>query len=219
MTAGILQMIVSCPLDAIAAHIPVILQTVEWLLCVQCEDGNWSSKASEEPPAEKQELLQWCHGAPGLVILFSTVLKRASEFSISPGLRSRLKSATERASDLMYREGFLRKGVGLCHGVSGSVFALLAASDVLDGGDKDLLPERFYQAVHLCILGSHWHGMTRKGELRRPDAPYSLYEGLAGLCSAFAAILERIGPDGGWGGLGSVFRGMPGYDDVMVQKG
>jgi len=124
----------------------------------------------------------------------------------------------ERASDLVYREGFLKKGVGLCHGVSGSVFALLAASDVLDGCDKELLPERFHQAVHLCILGSHWQGMTREGELRRPDAPYSLYEGLAGLCSALAAILERIGPEGDWGGPGSVSRGMPGYDDVMVQK-
>ena len=160
---------------------------------------------------------RWCHGAPGLVILFSTILKRASEFSISPGLQSRLKSAIDRASDLIYREGFLKKGVGLCHGVSGSVFALLAASDALDGYDKDLLPERFYQAVHLAVLGSHWHGMTRKGELRRPDAPYSLYEGLSGLCSAFAAILERITPDGEWRGLGSTFRGMPGYDDVMIQ--
>lgn len=97
------------------------------------------------------------------------------------------------------------------------MFALLAASDALDGYDKDLLPERFYQAVHLAVLGSHWHGMTRNGELRQPDAPYSLYEGLSGLCSAFAAILERITPDGEWRGLGSSFRGMPGYDDVMTQ--
>jgi hypothetical protein len=51
-------MIVSCPPDTIAAHIPIILQTVEWLLDIQCEDGNWSPKASEEPPSEKQELLQ-----------------------------------------------------------------------------------------------------------------------------------------------------------------
>jgi hypothetical protein len=58
MTAGILQTIVSCPLDTIAAHVPIILQTVEWLLYVQCEDGNWSPKASEESPTEKQELLQ-----------------------------------------------------------------------------------------------------------------------------------------------------------------
>jgi len=98
------------------------------------------------------------------------------------------------------------------------VFALLAASEVLDGDEKELLPGRFYQAVHLAFLGSHWHGMTQKGELRRPDAPYSLYEGLSGLCSAFAAILERISPDGEWRGLGPVFRGMPGYDDVMTQK-
>lgn len=129
-------------------------------------------------------------------------------------MQSRLKSAVNRASDLLYREGFLKKGVGLCHGVSGSVFALLAASDVLD--DKNV-PERFYQAVHLAVLGSHWHGMTRKGELRRPDAPYSLYEGLSGLCSAYAAVLERITPDGEWRGLGSEFRGMPAYDDVMIQ--
>jgi len=215
--AGILQMVALCPPDAIAAHVPIILQTVEWLLDVQCKDGNWSPKASEEPTTEKQELLQWCHGAPGLVILFSTVLKRAAELSVSPGLQSRLKSAIVRASDLIYREGFLKKGVGLCHGVSGSVFALLAASDALDGLDKDLLPERFYQAVHLAVLGSQWHEMTQKGELRRPDAPYSLYEGLAGLCSAYAAILERTTPDGEWRGLGSTFRGMPGYDDVMIQ--
>jgi len=51
-------MVISCPLDTIAAHIPIILQTVEWLLHAQCEDGNWSSKASEEPPIEKQELIQ-----------------------------------------------------------------------------------------------------------------------------------------------------------------
>jgi len=215
---GILQMVISCPLDTIAAHIPIILQTVEWLLHVQCEDGNWSSRASEEPPIEKQELLQWCHGAPGLVILFSTILKRAFEFSISPGLQLKLRAAIDRASDLIYREGFLTKGVGLCHGVSGSVFALLAASEVLDGDEKELVPERFHQAVHLAFLGSHWHGMAQKGELRQPDAPYSLYEGLSGLCSAFAAILERITPDGEWRGLGSVFRGMPGYDDVMTRK-
>ena len=99
------------------------------------------------------------------------------------------------------------------------MFALLAASDALDGHEEeDLLPERFYQAVHLAVLGSHWHGMTRRGELRRPDAPYSLYEGLSGLCSAFAAILERITSDGEWHGPGSVSRGMPGYDDVMAQK-
>jgi len=214
--AGVLQMIVSCPLDAIAAHIPTVLHAVEWLLHAQCEDGNWSPKASEEPTAEKQELLQWCHGAPGFVILFSTILKRAAELSVSPGLQSRLQFAVNRASDLIYREGFLKKGVGLCHGVSGSVFALLAASDVLDGHDKDL-PERFYQAVHLAVLGSHWHGMTRKGELRRPDAPYSLYEGLSGLCCAYVAILERITPDGEWRGPGSAVKGMPGYDDITIQ--
>ena len=162
--------------------------------------------------------IRWCHGAPGLIILFSTILKRASEFSIPPGLQSKLRSAIVKASDLTYREGFLTKGVGLCHGVSGSVFALLAASEVLDGGEKGLLPGRFYQAVHLAFLGSHCHGMTQKGELRRPDAPYSLYEGLSGMCSAFAAILERITPDGEWRGLGSAFRGMPGYDDVMTWK-
>ena len=98
------------------------------------------------------------------------------------------------------------------------MFALLAASHVLDGDEKELLPGRFYQAIHLASLGSHWHDMTRKGELQLPDEPYSLYEGLSGLCSAFAAILERITPDGEWCGLGSAFRGMPGYDDVMTQK-
>lgn len=101
--------------------------------------------------------------------------------------------------------------------MSGSIFALLAASDAIDGCNKDLPPERFCQAVDLAVLGTHWHGMTRKGELRQPDAPYSLYEGLSGLCVAFAAILERMTSDGEWRGPGSMFRGMPGYDDVMIR--
>ena len=130
-----------------------------------------------------------------------------------------MRSAIALASDLIYREGFLRKGVGLCHGVSGCAFALLAASDVLDNQEEDLLPERFYQAVHLVVLGSHWHGMTRGGELRRPDAPYSLYEGLSGLCSVYVAILERITPDGEWNRRGSTLKGMPGYDDIADQMG
>ena len=114
-----------------------------------------------------------------------------------------------RSTELIYKRGLLVKGVGLCHGVAGSIFALLSASDVMDSDDR--LPLFFLKAVHLAVLATRWRKMTEKGEMKVPDRPYSLYEGLAGVCVAWTAILERLSPDGKWQrGL----LGMPGFDDL-----
>ena len=112
---------------------------------------------------------------------------------------ARIKEALAKAADITYRQGLLRKGVGLCHGVSGNVFALLAAADVLD--DRDGNEER---ALHLASLATQWEVYTHSGKMRLPDAPWSLYEGLAGMCCAWKAVLDRRRER----------IGMPGYDDL-----
>lgn len=118
----------------------------------------------------------------------------------------------------MYERGLLRKGVGLCHGVSGSVYALLAVSDVLDtrnNTNRDESPEScttwFMRAAHLAQLATAYEKLTSKGEMRVPDRPYSLYEGAAGMCCAWAEVLRRIT------GMEGSGRGMPGYDDLLPQ--
>jgi hypothetical protein len=43
LSAGILQMLVSCPAEVIASYVDDILYTVEWLIGIQDEAGNWPS--------------------------------------------------------------------------------------------------------------------------------------------------------------------------------
>lgn len=59
-------------------------------------------------------LTQWCHGAPGIV----TSLRN---FPSSPELNSYL----EKAANLTWEAGPLKKGVGICHGTDGNGYPFL----------------------------------------------------------------------------------------------
>jgi hypothetical protein len=102
----------------------------------------------------------------------------------------------------------LRKGVGLCHGVGGSVYALLSASQILDSGASD--GENARRAIHLALVAADWGALTDAGEMSTPDRPWSLYEGLAGMCCAWADVLRVTG--------GRAALGMPGYADIAYGR-
>lgn len=200
--------------------------------------------------------LRWCHGAPGILILFSTLLRRfhqpplpstssqsepTSTLTIPPPLISALKKSLLQGADLVYTHGLLRKGVGLCHGISGSIYALLSVSDTLadhntkgkanpEGSRALTIDNRLLQAIHLAQMATSYESLTYdKGEMYVPDRPYSLYEGVAGMCCAWVEIVKRVDGilsmcadepgDGSAGGGGRWRRkggsGMPGYDDLV----
>lgn len=201
-------------------------------------------------------LVQWCHGAPGFIMLFSALLRRTAASPaacpITPELRSSIIATTTRAAELVYTTGLVRKGTGLCHGVGGNVYALLAVSDALDTytplppapphasgvrahaqslsrtlshshshSTPSIDVEHAYwlvRAVHLADLATGYAAFTQEGEMRGPDHPYSLYEGLAGMCCAWAELDLRLsgGRESGNGGGGPRRGGMPGYDDLSM---
>ena len=265
-------MLLHAPSYIVQTHWSKILSTVEWLLAIQDPLGNWPIKAGCHMPlipggAAVQEdtkrlgideetgtaLVHWCHGAPGFLILFSALLRRASSspaaYPLPPALHATLLAATARAAELVYTRGFLRKGVGLCHGVAGSVFALLAASSALDPprspppsppSAPHSLPARalslhrphihtppieagywLQRAAHLADLAVSYPERTQQGHMRTPDHPYSLYEGLAGMCCAWSEVFLRLGGHGGKDKEGAANHGvrvfgMPGYDDLAM---
>ncbi|KAI0718439.1 hypothetical protein C8T65DRAFT_639085 [Cerioporus squamosus] len=287
---GILHMLLHAPSAILEPHWDNIIATMEWLLALQDPQGNWPTKAGRHMPytsggATTQDdsaavavsevhddpPVQWCHGAPGFLMLFSALLRRAavsqSACPLSPALRSTVTSAMTRGAELVYTQGLLRKGVGLCHGVGGTVYALLAVSDALDAYESfsgqptsrshshsishslslkraaahaHLIPhdvenaEHAYwlqRAVHLAELATEYRQLTQEGEMKTPDHPYSLYEGVAGMCCAWAEVLVRLGDgtsgngNGNANGNGSASAtgtgaqkrgGMPGYDDVAL---
>jgi len=109
---------------------------------------------------------------------------------------------------VVYQRGFLRKGVGICHGVAGSVYALLAASDADDVNCEEL----FLKAVHLAGLATFHEDLTASKEMGTPDNPWSLFEGLAGTCCVWAEILSRLNS----ATFGRTSSGFPAFDDLLL---
>ncbi|KAI0794818.1 hypothetical protein C8Q75DRAFT_747552 [Abortiporus biennis] len=246
--AGILQILICTPPEIIAPHWDLVANTARWLVDIQLPDGNWPTKAvrnmfNAQDENEDTQLVQWCHGAPGLLIFLSSLLRRYRQYhspstlALPHDLMTSTRNAIMRGGELIYKRGLLRKGVGLCHGIGGNVYALLSVSDALDNGNgygvgtgEDSLTIHdtrisvwLYRAVHLAQLATAYDNLTQRGQMNTPDRPYSLYEGLGGMCCAWAEIVRRLdrvmGKDGGGNGAREdmgIGHGLPGFDDLRI---
>eukprot|EP00873_Tetraselmis_striata_P029991 jgi/Tetstr1/450255/TSEL_037292.t1 len=101
----------------------------------------------------RQPLVHWCHGAPGAVFLFCKAYEVLGHVEF--------REAAERAGAIVWRDGLLKKGPGLCHGVAGNGYALLALSRAT--GNK----QYWYQAQQFAILSwlrgvSEWEPCARQ---------------------------------------------------------
>ncbi|TRM64989.1 hypothetical protein BD626DRAFT_490551 [Schizophyllum amplum] len=235
---GILNILLQCPPYLLTDAYDDIWAMIDWLISIQDEEGNWPSKAPalRVSKYDTNELVQWCHGAPGALILLSRALQHPSAAHHARRIPAVLRAA-DRAATLVYRRGLLRKGLGACHGIAGSVFALLAAarlyaSRAISAGDgngekggkgkgrvegpggletrarqEEKAQENIMRAVHLSHLAV---APEVAGKMTTPDRPHSLYEGLAGMCCAWASVLVALrgqnGADQRWG--------LPGFDDL-----
>lgn len=85
------------------------------------------------------------------------------------------------------------------------MYALLAVAAALDEHSNG---EWFMRAVHLSHLACAYERLTSKGQMVTPDRPYSLYEGVAGMCCAWADVLKALE------GTSGLQYGMPGYSDL-----
>ena len=81
------------------------------------------------------------------------------------------RDACLRGAETVWRYGLLTKGPGLCHGVAGNGYALLAAYRV----SRD--PRWLHRAVVFGVCVGDDAVCARQ---RTPDNPFSLFEGLAG---------------------------------------
>lgn len=146
-----------------------------------------------------------------MIILLSTVLRvlrdHQQSTTATDGLEGRIRRSIDSGANLVYKNGLLRKGVSLCHGVVGSVYALMAASDALDtSSNRDF----FTKAAHMAFLATLYEDFTSSGEMSVPDHPWSLYEGLGGACCAWAEVLCRMNTKDPRRSQ----SGFPGFDDL-----
>uniref|UniRef100_A0A0W0FUW4 Putative lanthionine synthetase C-like protein n=1 Tax=Moniliophthora roreri TaxID=221103 RepID=A0A0W0FUW4_MONRR len=225
--AGILHILLLCPAHIIKNYIPEIHQTAEWLLGCQDPHGNWPTKApshvSDHHSSHENDLVQWCHGASGVLIPLSRLLYLSytspDTYSMPPTLATKTVTSLRNGASVVYRHGLLRKGVGLCHGVAGSVYALLAVSDAIallpSDGHRKNSEYYFLRAAHLAELATRFDRLTGDREMKIPDRPWSLYEGLAGMCCAWGEVYDRIeGAASSPNRWNKSQSGMPGFDDI-----
>jgi hypothetical protein len=92
---------------------------VETLRATAVFDGdgvNWPPGTGPPRPGRDKMLVQWCHGAPGIVTgLADYPVQRSSD----------MDSMLSKAGTTVWTAGPLTKGPGLCHGTAGNGYALL----------------------------------------------------------------------------------------------
>nr|XP_014287074.1 lanC-like protein 2 [Halyomorpha halys] len=158
--AGILYILLCCSRLLTSKEKNDLIQpTIEWLLTQRFPSGNF------KPSTDKDEdnLVQWCHGAPGFVHLFTL----ASEVFKS---RKYLDVALQ-CGEIVWERGLLSKGYSLCHGVSGNAYTFLELFKYTKNAKH----------LHRAACFAEWCTHHPRDQHMKPDRPLSLFEGLAGL--------------------------------------
>ena len=129
--AGILTMLLQARHYVTPAEMEELIRpSVDYVLNMQMDSGNFpSSKGESEtlsvgilmsrPGNDKDRLVHWCHGAPGVCHLLLTAHR------VWGGDTDKYITAARKAGDLVWERGLLKKGPGLCHGVAGNGYTFL----------------------------------------------------------------------------------------------
>ncbi|HYO97960.1 MAG TPA: LanC-like protein [Polyangiaceae bacterium] len=151
--------------DERAALLPRAVATLAATASIDGPFANWPTS-----PRSASHLVQWCHGAPGVITCFA----RAPH-------HERLDSLLAQGGELVWHAGPVRKGASLCHGTAGNGAALLAL--FARTGDPRWLERarRFaMHAVRQSALARAKHGRRR----------YNLWTGDVGVAVYLAQCLR-----------------------------
>jgi lantibiotic modifying enzyme len=93
-----------------------VIETV--LNTATCDEtyANWVAVFEESERTKVPNLVQHCHGAPGMVTALS---------KLPIGIDDRFDRLLEKAGELTWHAGPLKKGANLCHGTAGNGYAFL----------------------------------------------------------------------------------------------
>lgn len=163
--AGILFTLLQFPeeLERFPDAAQLVRATADVLLSRRFKSNNMPSSEG----SYKDCLVHWCHGATGFVPL----LLRLARVYREPQYRELAASMGE----VIWARGLLRsKGPGLCHGIPGNGYALLALHAESPTGEEAARWLR--RARHFAVFAAdHASELTLLA-----DRPHSMFEGLAG---------------------------------------
>lgn len=173
---AILQMLISVPDFPLHDRVQA---SIDYLLTLQDAHGNFPCAMDELPGSgsrqrpEDQMLVHWCHGSPGMIYLFAKAYRRFQ--------KEEYLTAALRCGDNIWERGLLKKGPGICHGVAGNGYAFLLLFRLTND------PKHLYRAERFAQFMESSEFLQKS---RRPDCPFSLYEGLAGTACFLADMID-----------------------------
>ncbi|KAJ1356926.1 hypothetical protein KIN20_014900 [Parelaphostrongylus tenuis] len=175
--AGILQMALGFRELLSESEERDVVESANWLISIQDDEGNFASSVKWIGRERgDDQLVHWCHGAPGVILLCLTLWKLYGD--------QRYFKAALRCGELIWEKGVLKKGPGICHGVGGNGYALLMLYRA--SGNEEWLHRA--RCFGLLLLDK-----KIRAAQRTPDSPFSLFEGLSGaLCFLVDLMPENI---------------------------
>ena len=134
---------------------------------------NWMPHVGTPRKGRNKVLVQWCHGAPGMIVGLARLPPDAEVDALFAG-----------AAELTWRVGPLAKGAGICHGTAGNGYAFLAMH--VRTGDERWLERARRFAMHAIE-------QTRAQTQRYGRGRYSLWTGDPGVALYLADCIDGRG--------------------------
>ena len=92
------------------------VETLRATVIVEGDCANWPPGVGPARPGRTKMLVQWCHGAPGIVTGLA---------DFPAGKSPDMDAMLIQAGNMTWKAGPLAKGYGLCHGTAGNGYAFL----------------------------------------------------------------------------------------------
>lgn len=148
----------------------LVKPSVDFVCRLKFPSGNYPPCVGDE----RDLLVHWCHGSPGVIYM---LLQAYKVF----GVQQYLEDAV-RCGEVVWQRGLLKKGYGLCHGAAGNAYCFLSLYKLTQD------PKYLYRA---CMFAD-WCMNYGKHGCRTPDTPFSLFEGMAGTIYFLADLLQPL---------------------------
>ncbi|XP_049640115.1 glutathione S-transferase LANCL1 [Suncus etruscus] len=145
----------------------LVKPSVDYVCQLKFPSGNYPPCVGDN----KDLLVHWCHGCPGVIYMLIQAYK---VFKEEQYLHDAYKCA-----EVTWQYGLLKKGYGLCHGAAGNAYAFLTLYNLTQ--DAKYLYRACKFAEWCLDYGEHG--------CRTPDTPFSLFEGMAGTIYFLADLL------------------------------
>lgn len=169
--SSVLQMLLSFQDMLSGTEKDLVWQSVDFLMN-QEQNCNWPAELGAIIEREN-ELVHWCHGAPGVAYLF------AKAYLINK--KPQYLDTCIRSGELVWQKGLLKKGPGICHGVAGSAYVFLLLYRLTGNSKYIYRAQRFAEFIFTEEFKTGSRSIT---------SVYSLFEGLSGTVCFLVDLLQ-----------------------------